>query len=52
MGKNYGYDYNKTGLFFMPPSSIGKAIVNVLTSEAHITSINMVARGQWPHEGS
>ncbi len=52
MGNNYGYDYAKTGLFFMPPSSIGKAIVNAVTSEAHITSINMVARGQWPHEGS
>lgn len=52
MGKNYGYDYDKTGLFFMPPSSIGKAIAETLMSDAHITSINMVARGQWPHEGS
>ncbi len=52
MGKHYGYNYDKTGLFFMPPSSIGKVIAEVLMSDAHITSINMVARGQWPHEGS
>ncbi len=52
IGKGYGYDYSKSGLFFAPPSSVGKAIVSVLTSDAHVTSINMVARGQWPHEGS
>ncbi|OGG55186.1 hypothetical protein A3D62_00155 [Candidatus Kaiserbacteria bacterium RIFCSPHIGHO2_02_FULL_49_11] len=52
MGKNYGYDYSKTNIYCAPPSAVGKAIVNALISEAHITSINMVARGQWPHEGS
>ncbi|MCC6934478.1 MAG: SDR family NAD(P)-dependent oxidoreductase [Candidatus Yanofskybacteria bacterium] len=52
MGKNFGYDYSKTNLFCTPPSAVGKAIVSILTSDAHITSINMVARGQWPHEGS
>ncbi len=52
MGNNYGYDYDKTGLFFMPSSSVAKVIVDVLSSEAHVTSVNMVARGQWPHEGS
>ncbi len=46
--KGYGYDDCK----FMPPSSVGKMIVSILTSEAHVTSVNMVARGQWPHEGS
>lgn len=35
-----------------PPSSVGKMIVSILSSEAHVTSVNMVARGQWPHEGS
>ncbi|OHA00064.1 MAG: hypothetical protein A3C07_05275 [Candidatus Sungbacteria bacterium RIFCSPHIGHO2_02_FULL_47_11] len=52
MGKNYGYDYSKTNIFCAPPSSVGKTIVSALTSEAHILSINMVARGQWPHEQS
>jgi len=52
MGINYGYDYSKTNIFCAPPSAVGKAIVSALTSEAHILSINMVARGQWPHEQS
>ncbi len=52
IGKSYGYDYSQTGLFFMPPSAVGEAIVSTLVSKAHITSVNMVARGQWPHEGS
>ncbi len=52
MGKNYGYDYSKTNILCAPPSSVGKTIVSALTSEAHILSINMVARGQWPHEQS
>jgi len=52
MGKNFGYDYSKTNLFCTPPSAVGEAIVTALTSRGHITSINMVARGQWPHEGS
>lgn len=50
-GASYGYDYSND-VPLMPPSAVGKAIVMALTSEAHITSINMVARGQWPHEGS
>lgn len=54
MAKSYGYDWSEVngGLRLAPPSSVGKAIVTVLSSEAHITSLNMVARGQWPHEGS
>jgi len=50
-GKNYGYDYTKN-IFTMSPSSVGKVIVDALALDTHITSINMVARGQWPHEGS
>jgi len=52
IGKGYGYDYEKTGLFFMPPTAVGEMIANILMSDGHITSVNMVARGQWPHEGS
>lgn len=52
--KRYGYDWSKKagGLRLIPPLAVGKAIVSVLSSEAHITSLNMVARGQCPHEGS
>ena len=52
IGKGYGYDYEKTGLFFMPPTAVGEMIATILTSDGHTTSVNMVARGQWPHEGS
>lgn len=52
MGKSFGYDYSKTNLFCAPPSAVGEAIVTALSNKGHITSINMVARGQWPHEGS
>jgi NAD(P)-dependent dehydrogenase (short-subunit alcohol dehydrogenase family) len=50
----YGYDWTgkSGGLRLGPPSAVGKAIVGALASEVHMTSINMVARGQWPHEGS
>lgn len=51
VGKSFGFDYSKA-IFAMPPSAVGEAIITALTSKAHITSINMVARGQWPHEGS
>lgn len=54
MAKSYGVNWSKEagGLRLMPPTAVGKAIVTALSSEAHITSLNLVARGQWPHEGS
>lgn len=45
-------EYGKKQIYFAPPSAVGKAIATTLASEGHITSLNMVARGQWPHEGS
>lgn len=51
MAQSYGTDW-KNQIRLAPPSSVGKLIVGVLKSEAHITSINLVARGQFPHEGS
>ncbi len=35
-----------------PPISVGYAGLTAFTSPAHITSINLVAQGQWPNEGS
>ena len=52
VGKSFGHDYSSTNIYCMPPSAVGQVIVNALTSPAHITSVNMVARGQWPHESS
>jgi NAD(P)-dependent dehydrogenase (short-subunit alcohol dehydrogenase family) len=54
MATAYGYDWSEKngGLRLAPPSSVGKLIAAILSSEAHVTSVNLVARGQWPHEGS
>jgi hypothetical protein len=52
IGKSYGYDCNKTGIFCCKPTSVGKAVILALTAEAHLLSIDMVAKGQWPHYGS
>ena len=52
VGLGYGYDYEQTGPFFMPPTAVGEMIATILMSDGHTTSVNMVARGQWPHEGS
>lgn len=54
IASTYDYDFTEKGggLKLGPPSAVGEAIVMALASKAHITSINMVARGQWPHEGS
>ena len=35
-----------------PPSSVGQAVKYVFTTPAHIPSLNLVAKGQFPHEGS
>lgn len=48
MCKGYGREDTR----YAPPSSVAETVVLALTSEAHITSLNLVARGQFPHEGS
>ncbi len=54
IAERFDYDWSEAngGIRLAPPSSVGKMIAEVLSSEAHITSLNLVARGQWPHEGS
>jgi hypothetical protein len=39
-------------LRFMPPSVVGEIVAQILSSKWHVTSVNIVARGQRPHEGS
>lgn len=51
MAQSYGTNWNKN-IRLAPPSSVGKIIAGIIESEAHITSVNLVARGQFPHEGS
>ena len=37
---------------YAPPISVGEVIKDVFTISAHITSINLVAKGQFPNESS
>jgi hypothetical protein len=52
VGKNYGFSYSGKSIPLAPPISVGEAILTVLASSAHITSVNIVANEQWPNEGS
>jgi short-subunit dehydrogenase len=52
MGKYFGYDYKDSDLPQMPPKEVADAVKLCLTSEAHILSINLVAKGQWPNLSS
>ena len=49
--RGFGYEYTEN-LPAMPASDVGEAICMVLKSKAHFPSINMVAKGQFPHENS
>lgn len=44
--------YGRADTRYAPPTTVGQAVALVFASEAHITSLNLVARGQFPHEGS
>jgi len=44
--------YGRSDIRYSPPTAVGQAVLLALTSDAHITSLNLVARGQFPHEGS
>lgn len=53
--KNISDEYN--GQFrkhqtYAPPISVGEAINFAFTTPSHISSINLLAKGQFPHEGS
>jgi len=52
--KEYGgYEYWKDeGISLAPPISVGHAVNTVFIIPAHITSLNFVAKGQIPNEGS
>ena len=38
--------------FYLPPIAAGQIVCNLLNVPAHITSVNIVAKGQFPNEGS
>jgi len=48
----YQCDWRSKGVRLAPPTTVGEAINYVFTTPAHIPSLNLVAKGQIPHEGS
>lgn len=48
----YQGDWRNNGIRLAPPISVGSAVNFVFTTQAHIPSLNLVAKGQFPHEGS
>lgn len=51
--KEYGGYWSENKIISLaPPISVGHAINTIFTVSAHITSLNLVASGQMPHEGS
>jgi len=51
ISKEYGGKWEEK-ITLSPPTSVGEAINFVFSTPSHIPSINIVAKGQFPHEGS
>lgn len=52
VGKEYGWEYKGDKIPLASPLSVGYLIRSILESPAHVTSINIVAKRQWPNEAS
>ena len=48
-GRKY---WEENGIGLAPPTSVGQSIEYIFSTPAHITSLNLVAKGQFPNEGS
>ncbi len=48
----YNCPWRENGIRLAPPTVVGEAVKYVFTTPAHIPSLNIVARGQFPNEGS
>lgn len=58
IGRSFGYEYQSrvnpehAVIPQMPPRAVAEAVVLCLTSDAHILSVNAVAKGQFPNHGA
>jgi NAD(P)-dependent dehydrogenase (short-subunit alcohol dehydrogenase family) len=50
--KEYNGNWSRKSITLAPPTVVGEAIKYIFTTSAHIPSINIVAKGQFPNEGS
>jgi short-subunit dehydrogenase len=51
ISKEFGYDYTGKEFPQAPPLEIGELAVQCLIADAHVLTINAVAKGQFPHQG-
>ena len=49
---SYGGRWRDEQISLAPPRSIGELVACAFSIPAHVTSMNIVSQGQWPHEGS
>lgn len=53
MMRRYGYDWSpRCGFKLIPPTDVGEMVAHILSMHSHVTSVNIVGRGQPSHEGS
>lgn len=52
IAKEFGYDYGVRGIPKMNPLCVAEVVYTCLISSANILSVNMVAQGQWTHQGA
>ncbi len=52
IGRQFGHDYSESGVPMAPPSAVGDAVALCLQSPAHVLTVDVVARGQFPHTGA
>lgn len=52
IGRTFGYEYGPEPLPQMSSVSVANAVTLCLSSDAHVLSVAMVSRGQFPHLGS
>jgi NADP-dependent 3-hydroxy acid dehydrogenase YdfG len=52
IAKEFGYEYSIQGIPKMNPLCVAEVVYTCLMSSANILSVNMVAQGQWPHQGA
>jgi NAD(P)-dependent dehydrogenase (short-subunit alcohol dehydrogenase family) len=54
MMRRYDYDWSPQGggMKLIPPTDVGEMVAHILSMRSHVTSVNIVGRGQPPHEGS
>lgn len=50
VAESYGYNYKKIPK--MEPKEVAKAVLFALKSKAHVLTLNIIPKGQWPHTGS